>query len=127
MNSKSIVAGSPWRQGLAALGLVLAAAGAYGLYAEVDSGPPEPAPAVGATSDGVTRALSTGTLTAFVVHPEPRPVAEITFQDEKQTPLSLAQWQGRVVLVNLWATWCAPCRKEMPALAELQQRLGSRD
>jgi thiol-disulfide isomerase/thioredoxin len=47
--------------------------------------------------------------------------------DEAQTSLSLAQWKGRVVLVNLWATWCLPCRKEMPELAELQERLGSED
>ncbi|MGO4852483.1 TlpA disulfide reductase family protein [Phaeovulum sp. W22_SRMD_FR3] len=39
----------------------------------------------------------------------------------------LADYQGKVVLVNFWATWCAPCRKEMPALAALQSRLGGDD
>jgi thiol-disulfide isomerase/thioredoxin/uncharacterized OsmC-like protein len=75
----------------------------------------------------VTRELSTGTLAAFVVHPEPKPVGDINFVDAAQTPLSLADWKGRVVLVNLWATWCGPCREEMPALAELQRQLGSED
>ena len=127
MSSKSIVADSRWRLGLIALGLALFAAAAYGLYAKQELRPLDIAPTVGATPDRVTRALSTGTLAAFVVHPQPRPVPEITFQDEEQKPLSLAQWKGRVVLVNLWATWCVPCRKEMPALAKLQQRLGSED
>ena len=40
----------------------------------------------------------------------------------KQT--SLADWRGKTVLLNLWATWCVPCRKEMPALETLQQKLG---
>ena len=127
MSSKSIVADSRWRLGLIALGLALFAAAAYGLYAGQELRPLDIAPNVGATPDRVTRALSTGTLAAFVVHPEPRPLPEITFLDEEQKPLSLAQWKGRVVLVNLWATWCVPCRKEMPALAKLQQRLGSED
>ena len=39
----------------------------------------------------------------------------------------LSQWRGRVVLLNLWATWCAPCRKEMPTLAALEKKLGSKD
>jgi thiol-disulfide isomerase/thioredoxin len=39
--------------------------------------------------------------------------------------VKLSDWKGRVVLINLWATWCAPCRKEMPDLAKLQQELGS--
>jgi thiol-disulfide isomerase/thioredoxin len=127
MTGKSILADNRWRLGLAGLGLVLLVAGAFGLYAEEEPRPLKPPPEVGATPDRVTRALSTGALAAFVVHPEPRPVAEIVFQDEERRPLSLAQWEGRVVLVNLWASWCAPCRKEMPALAELQQRLGSED
>ena len=40
-------------------------------------------------------------------------------------PVKLSDWKGRVVLVNLWATWCAPCREEMPDLSKLQQELGS--
>ena len=76
---------------------------------------------------GVTRALATGDMTAFVVKAERKPVPEISFTTENGTALSLGQWKGRVVLVNLWATWCAPCRKEMPALAALQSEMGSKD
>ena len=123
MSSKSIIAS--WRTGLVALGLVLLVAGGYGLYAR--EGAETAVAEVGETPDRVTRELSTGTLTAFVVHPEPKPVGDITFVDAGQTPLSLADWKGRVVLVNLWATWCGPCREEMPALAELQSLLGSAD
>jgi thiol-disulfide isomerase/thioredoxin len=53
------------------------------------------------------------------------PVPALAFQDGAGAPRTLADWRGRVVLLNLWATWCVPCRKEMPALAELQDRLGS--
>jgi thiol-disulfide isomerase/thioredoxin len=126
MSSKSIIAS--WRTGLVALGLVLLIAGGYGLYAREDPSPAETAAAdTGETPDRVTRELSTGTLTAFVVHPEPKPVGDITFVDADQSRLSLADWKGRVVLVNLWATWCGPCREEMPELAELQRQLGSDD
>jgi thiol-disulfide isomerase/thioredoxin len=52
---------------------------------------------------------------------------DIKFQDGDGKPLSLEQWKGSVALINLWATWCAPCRKEMPALAALQSKLGSKD
>ena len=127
MNSKSIAAYSTWRVGLITLGLALLLIGAYGLYAGDDAGAPESVSAAPVAADRVTRALATGALTAFVVHPEPKAVADITFEDETGTPLALAQWKGRVVLVNLWATWCVPCRKEMPELAELQERLGSED
>lgn len=51
-------------------------------------------------------------------------VPDLAFQDAGGKPLSLAQWRGRTVLLNLWATWCVPCRKEMPALEGLQTRLG---
>jgi thiol-disulfide isomerase/thioredoxin len=81
------------------------------------------APAVAAS--GVTRELATGALAAFLVKPDRRPVPDIAFQDGSGKPLKLSDWKGKVVLVNLWATWCAPCRKEMPDLAELQKELGS--
>ena len=48
----------------------------------------------------------------------------LAFKDQNGVDKSLADWKGRVVLLNLWATWCVPCRKEMPALATLQQKLG---
>ncbi|MEZ5930672.1 MAG: TlpA disulfide reductase family protein [Alphaproteobacteria bacterium] len=52
------------------------------------------------------------------------PVPEVTFLDADGHERSLADFQGRVVVLNLWATWCAPCRKEMPSLDRLQQTLG---
>ncbi len=94
------------------------------------AGPAEPAAltstaAPGIAASGVSRELATGALAAFLVKSERKPVADSAFQDAAGKPLKLSQWQGRVVLVNLWATWCAPCRKEMPDLAQLQKELGS--
>jgi len=51
-------------------------------------------------------------------------VPALAFKDQSGADKSLADWKGRVVLLNLWATWCVPCRKEMPALAALEQKLG---
>ena len=58
---------------------------------------------------------------------QPRPVPEIRFQDEQGHDMTLADFQGRVILLNVWATWCVPCRQEMPTLDRLQARLGGRD
>src|SRR5947209_3923640 len=74
----------------------------------------------------VTRELATGSLTAFVVKPKRPAVPDLKFTDSGNHAKSLSDWRGRVVLVNLWATWCAPCRKEMPSLAALQRQLGSK-
>lgn len=73
----------------------------------------------------VSKDLATGALSAFLVHEKSKPLADLQFQDETGKPLRLSDWKGRVVLINLWATWCAPCRKEMPELAKLQKELGS--
>ncbi len=53
--------------------------------------------------------------------------ADLAFEDADGKPRKLSEWRGRTVLVNLWATWCVPCRKEMPALDSLQTKLGGRD
>jgi thiol-disulfide isomerase/thioredoxin len=55
---------------------------------------------------------------------EPRPVPELTFFDEAGNEVTLADFAGDVVVLNLWATWCAPCRREMPSLDRLQAALG---
>ena len=75
----------------------------------------------------VTKELAAGKLAAFVVKPERKPIADVEFTDEEGNLRTISQWRGRVVLLNLWATWCAPCRKEMPDLAKLQKLLGGDD
>ncbi len=50
-------------------------------------------------------------LAAFVMHPKPKPLSALSFTDGEGKPLTLADFKGRTVLLNLWATWCAPCRK----------------
>lgn len=58
---------------------------------------------------------------------QPRDVPKIRFTDAENRALTLVDFRGRVVLLNIWATWCVPCRKEMPSLDRLQARLGSDD
>lgn len=54
----------------------------------------------------------------------PRTLPNLQFVDAENRPRSLAEFRGRAVLLNVWATWCAPCRAEMPALDRLQAALG---
>lgn len=64
-------------------------------------------------------------MAAFVKRATPEPLPAFTFQDGEGKSLTLAHFKGKTILLNLWATWCAPCRKEMPALDRLQAALGS--
>lgn len=67
---------------------------------------------------------ATGAMRKLVFHTEPKPAGQSGFETFEGAPLSLSDWQGKWVLVNFWATWCAPCKKEMPMLSELQDELG---
>ena len=69
--------------------------------------------------------LSQGQMAAFVFRKEPEALPEIKFQDAEGRERALSEWRGKVVLLNLWATWCLPCRKEMPSLDRLEAALGS--
>ena len=60
----------------------------------------------------------------IVMHEAPKPSPPITFEGARGQALSLADFKGKVVVLNLWATWCVSCRKEMPALDRLQAALG---
>jgi len=55
---------------------------------------------------------------------EPKPAPELSFQDSEGNPVTLEDFRGQLVVLNLWATWCAPCRREMPSLDRLQARYG---
>ena len=63
----------------------------------------------------------------FALHDEPRRLPEIRFENSEERSLSLADFRGKVVLLNIWATWCGPCRHEMPTLDRLQSELGGAD
>ncbi len=71
--------------------------------------------------------LVRGEVAAVKVADEGLKLPDMAFQDGAGQPKSLADWRGRTVLLNLWATWCIPCRKEMPALDALQAKLGAQD
>jgi thiol-disulfide isomerase/thioredoxin len=73
---------------------------------------------VAATANGMDK---------FIRAPEPRPAPDVEFTELGGNPAHLSDFRGRVVLVNLWATWCAPCVKEMPSLDKLHPTIRSRD
>ena len=68
--------------------------------------------------------LAHGEVAALTMATAPLRLPDLAFEDADGKPKQLSDWRGRTVLVNLWATWCVPCRKEMPALEGLQTRLG---
>ena len=66
-------------------------------------------------------------MAAFIVHDPPLPPPELSFYDGRGNALSLADFRGRLVLMNVWATWCPPCLRELPSLDRLQGALGGDD
>lgn len=120
----------------AAVALVAALAGFLAIY--VTLGQPDnaarstvaaPPPVAGQSGSGEQSStgskLNSGHMAAFVFKKAPELLPAVSFTDADGRERTLADWRGRVVLLNLWATWCAPCRKEMPELDHLQSELGS--
>ena len=68
--------------------------------------------------------LAHGEVAAFAVADQPVRLPDLAFRDAGGSERHLSDWRGRTVLLNLWATWCIPCRKEMPALDALEGKLG---
>jgi len=65
-------------------------------------------------------------LGVFVPSSQPAPAPAVSLMDLAGNTVDLSDFKGKVVLINLWATWCEPCRREMPSLERLQSRLGGR-
>lgn len=76
---------------------------------------------------GATIAIAQDALQKFVLHDAPKPLPDISFQEGNGKARSLHDFRGRFVLLNIWASWCVPCRKEMPMLDRLQAALGGPD
>jgi thiol-disulfide isomerase/thioredoxin len=68
--------------------------------------------------------LLKGTLAKFQLAKAQKPLPDLAFNDADDKPLTLADYMGKTVLLNFWATWCAPCVKEMPSLDKLQAEMG---
>ena len=68
--------------------------------------------------------LAKGEVAALTMATKPLQMPDLAFVDGEGQAKKLSDWKGRTVLLNLWATWCVPCRKEMPALDSLQGKLG---
>lgn len=114
------------------------AAGALGVYVMGSPTGNNPQPATAAIDTASTEACAAktqrastvgaaaqGEVAAMMAADPPRQLSNLAFNGPQGEPMSLADLHGKVTLVNLWATWCAPCRHEMPALDELQRDLGS--
>ncbi len=69
--------------------------------------------------------LARGEVAGILVPDRPRALPELTFVNAQEKPLNLADFAGKTVLLNIWATWCVPCREEMPNLDRVQSELGS--
>jgi len=78
-------------------------------------------------SQAVEQAADIGAPAGMTIWPEPKPVAAVEFVDGQGRPRTLADFTGKRVLLNVWATWCGPCREEMPTLDRLQAQLGGPD
>ena len=80
-----------------------------------------------ALADPVLEELREGSMKKLMFHSSPAEASALPFVTADGGEMSLAAYEGKYVVLNFWATWCAPCRKEMPMLAELQTEFGGDD
>src|SRR5271170_200676 len=107
----------------AAMGILVVLAGVYGI-AHMRGNPADAACRAAVNTARRIAPLVHGEVAALAVAQTPFRVPDLAFKDAAGHDRTLADWRGRTVLLNLWATWCIPCRKEMPALDALQGTLG---
>jgi thiol-disulfide isomerase/thioredoxin len=110
--------------GGAVVGAVVALAGVYGIGTLLGNRAGDAAcrPAVEIASR--VAPFAHGEVAALAVATRPLLLPDLAFGDDAGRAHTLKEWEGRTVLLNLWATWCIPCRKEMPALDALETKLG---
>jgi len=112
--------------GAVALAALAAVAALYGIAPPPGKTEPD-CPASSALRTAHLKPLAHGEIAALAVDATPRRATRIAFDGPDGAKLTLADFRGRAVLLNLWATWCVPCRAEMPALDRLQAKAGAAD
>jgi thiol-disulfide isomerase/thioredoxin len=110
----------------AAVGVLVVLAGVYGIE-HLRSNPADAACQAAVNTAKKLAPLVHGEVAALALPTTPFRVPDLAFKDARGADKTLADWRGRTVLLNLWATWCVPCRREMPALDALQTMLGGPD
>jgi len=108
-------------------GVAIGLAGVYGIGHLAGNAGTDPACKAAMETTRRMAPLARGEVAAVGVAQTPKALPVLTFKDAVGADKTLADWRGRTVLLNLWATWCVPCRKEMPALDALEGKLGSPD
>jgi thiol-disulfide isomerase/thioredoxin len=109
------------------IGVTVGLAGVYGIGRLMGNAGADPACKPAVETARRMAPFARGEVAAVGVSQTPKTLPSLAFKDASGTDKTLADWRGRTVLLNLWATWCVPCRKEMPALDALQARLGGTD
>jgi thiol-disulfide isomerase/thioredoxin len=109
------------------VGVAVGLAGVYGIGRLTGNAAADPACQASVEIARRMAPLVRGEVAAVAVANAPKSLPPLAFKDGSGAAKSLADWRGRTVLLNLWATWCVPCRKEMPALDALQGKLGGAD
>lgn len=110
-----------------AAGVIVGLAGVYGIATLTRNAGGDPACRAALALADKAAPFVRGDVAAVKLATVPRRLPDLAFRDADGKSVSLADWRGRTVLLNLWATWCVPCRAEMPTLDALQQRLGGPD
>jgi len=82
------------------------------------------AAALSANADPIPAELLVDDMRGLVVHSEPVAASDLPFMTAEEEEATLADYAGQYVVLNFWATWCAPCREEMPSLQNLQTEYG---
>src|SRR5882672_702235 len=117
----------PLAIGAVLVGAVIGFAGVYGIGGLKRGATGDPACGGAVSLARKIAPLAQGEVAALTMATTPLRLPDLAFEDADGKPRKLSDWRGKTVLVNLWATWCVPCRKEMPALDSLQTKLGGKD
>lgn len=115
-----------------AAGLAIVGAGIFGLYGMGGPAGKNATAHTGACARSLDLAqaidpLVHGEVAALTLATQPNALGAVAFDDSGGMKTTIAAFKGKTVLLNLWATWCVPCRAEMPSLDKLQASLGSKD